>query len=117
MLLRCPICAKALIKVEKRYACSNSHSFDIAKQGYINLLLCEQKKTNQPGDNKEMVKSRLQFLNKHHYLPVANMLNSLIKKNVQISQQNPIHIADLGCGVGYYLCLLKEHLSQLTPKT
>lgn len=108
----CPVCETTLVKYDKHYACENAHSFDIARQGYVNLLLSHQKKTLQPGDNKEMVKSRLRFLHQDHYLPLAKMLNSLVEKNLDFSIQGNIQIADLGCGVGYYVSLLKASLSQ-----
>ncbi len=88
----------------------------MAKQGYINLLLCDMKKTLNPGDNKEMVKSRLDFLNNSHYLLVADGLNRFIEKNLLTSLSHSAQIADLGCGVGYYLRLLKAHLSQNCDK-
>lgn len=110
-VLICPVCKHPLIKIEKRFACANNHSFDMAKQGYINLLLCDKKKSLNPGDNKEMVQSRLSFLNNQHYLPVANALNTFIEKNLTLTAQH--HIADLGCGVGYYLQILKSHLSKV----
>lgn len=88
----------------------------MAKQGYINLLLCDIKKTLNPGDNKEMVKSRLDFLNNKHYFRVADALNRFIEKNLLTSISQTIQIADLGCGVGYYLRLLKAHLSQNCDK-
>ena len=37
-MLRCPVCKFQLHLREKSLACDNRHSFDIAKQGYVNLL-------------------------------------------------------------------------------
>ena len=37
--LRCPVCAGALEKRAGAYLCPKNHSFDIAKSGYVNLLL------------------------------------------------------------------------------
>jgi 23S rRNA (guanine745-N1)-methyltransferase len=115
-VLICPVCKNLLLKIDKRYVCNNNHSFDIAKQGYINLLLSEQKKSLHPGDNKEMVKSRWQFLNQGYYFPIANQLNHLIEKNLHCLSHENIQIADLGCGIGYYLGALKVALSQKINK-
>lgn len=38
-ILLCPVCGNELKKDEKRLFCSNAHSFDIAKEGYVNLLI------------------------------------------------------------------------------
>ena len=48
-MLRCPICQEKLEKSDRQFVCPNHHSFDIAKQGYVNLSL-KQKKNK--GDNK-----------------------------------------------------------------
>ena len=38
----CPICGKELNKAERSYVCEANHSFDIARQGYVNLLtICQ----------------------------------------------------------------------------
>ena len=36
-MLICPVCKKKLIKENKTFRCENNHSFDCAKQGYVNL--------------------------------------------------------------------------------
>lgn len=109
-VLICPVCRNPLIQYQKYYACLNKHTFDKSKQGYVNLLLANQKRTLQPGDNKEMVNSRLQFLKLGYYLPIAHALNEAIMKSIP-AQKGMHQIADIGCGVGYYLTLLKNHLA------
>jgi 23S rRNA (guanine745-N1)-methyltransferase len=37
-LLRCPICRLDLAAAAGALACRNRHSFDIAREGYVNLL-------------------------------------------------------------------------------
>lgn len=93
MLLNCPICGKPLEKIEKSARCINGHSFDYAKQGYVNLLI---KQSVDHGDNKEMVKARTAFLNSGSYSFLKDALcNEIKKEEVQT-------LADLGCGEGYY---------------
>ncbi|MCQ2385623.1 MAG: methyltransferase type 11, partial [Clostridia bacterium] len=48
-----------LTKNEKTYCCPSAHSYDIARQGYVNLLT---QGAGQHGDNKEMVVARNRFL-------------------------------------------------------
>ncbi len=100
-IVACPHCDAPLIKNDKYYACANRHQFDKARQGYVNLLVVNQKKTANPGDNKEMIQSRLAFLNKDFYLGIATALQGLI------SSQS-LRILDSGCGEGYYLRSLSE---------
>lgn len=111
-ILICPVCAEPLSQYDKFYRCLNNHAFDKAKQGYVNLLLANQKNSLQPGDNKEMVSSRLAFLKQDYYLNISEALNTAIYKMISLKAENPhLHIVDLGCGVGYYLSALKKYLS------
>lgn len=93
MQLICPICNQKLTKVNQSAVCTNNHSFDYAKQGYLNLLI---KQSVDHGDNKEMVQARTQFLTSDHYRFLKDEL-------IQITQRlQPTTLADLGCGEGYY---------------
>ena len=38
-ILICPVCGEKLEKTEKSYVCPKNHSFDVARSGYVNLLL------------------------------------------------------------------------------
>lgn len=93
MLLTCPICGKPLSKIDKSAVCENKHSFDYAKQGYLNLLI---KQSVDHGDNKEMVQARTEFLNSGGY---AFLKDELVKIS---KEYNPKVLVDLGCGEGYY---------------
>lgn len=99
-MLICPVCKQQLNKEEKRYACINKHSFDIAKQGYTNLYL---KSSKNSGDNKEMVDARTSFLNCHYYDPLVNNIIHIINdKKSEV-------IIDAGCGEGYYTNKIKQN--------
>ena len=52
--------------------CENGHRFDVARQGYVNLLSPKDKRSKDPGDSKEMVYARAAFLNADFYQPVAD---------------------------------------------
>ena len=62
MELICPICGEQLHIRDKSCLCPNRHSFDIARQGYVNLLTVQQKHSLNPGDTREQVLSRRTFL-------------------------------------------------------
>ncbi|WOH38672.1 23S rRNA (guanine(745)-N(1))-methyltransferase [Thalassotalea fonticola] len=94
---RCPICQQALTLDNKSFRCANNHSFDQAKEGYVNLLPVQHKHSKDPGDNKEMVTARRTFLESGYYQPLRDRLIEL--KNQYIATGN---ILDAGCGEGYY---------------
>lgn len=97
MDLLCPLCAGPLIRQEKRYCCSAGHSFDIARQGYVNLLPVQQKHSVDPGDTREQVLSRRAFLDTQTYTPI---LEAVIHQAQKWGAQG--EILDVGCGEGYY---------------
>lgn len=103
MLITCPNCKTTLSKSINTFDCLNGHSFDISKDGAVNLLLPNQKKKLQPGDNKSMINARELFLSSGNYDFLIDSLNSIITKNgILISNLNSTSLVDLGCGTGYY---------------
>lgn len=101
MILTCPNCSASLIINGRSLNCTSGHSFDISKAGYTNLLLPNQKKTLDPGDNKEMIKAREAFLSKGHYKFLVDQLNKLLSTQLR-SNGSKLNIVDIGCGSGYY---------------
>ena len=104
--LICPICGKELNKVEKAFVCPDRHSFDIARQGYINLLTVQQKHSLAPGDTRQQVLSRRTFLEAGFYAPIAQALIAAAQKYSAGGE-----ILDIGCGEGYYSSLLADALN------
>ena len=105
-IYKCPVCHEPLERHEKAYACGNRHTFDIAREGYVNLLLAHQKGSKQPGDSREMVDSRSSFLAKGHYGLLADRIGELLKRFLPPQ----VRILDAGCGEGYFLSRLRpEH--------
>ena len=88
--------------------CVNRHCFDFDRKGALNLLPVQFKKSLAPGDSKEMVLARQQFLNSGAYQPIAEKLCHLLKQ----SAANPAVVLDAGCGEGYYTAFVAQHYPQ-----
>jgi 23S rRNA (guanine745-N1)-methyltransferase len=86
--------------------CDKGHNFDIARQGYVNLLSAQDKRSKNPGDSKAMVAARRDFLDAGYYQPLADSVSALLE--TQLDQQSLL--VDAGCGEGYYLRQLARHL-------
>lgn len=99
---QCPICQSAMTKVDNSLKCESNHQFDFAKEGYVNLLPVQFKKSLHPGDDKEMVLARRRFLELGHYDFLRQHLLTLI------TELSPKSLIDLGCGEGYYTGLIAE---------
>lgn len=91
MIIACPVCKKPLHKEDNCYKCENRHSFDIAREGYLNLNL---RNSHNTGDNQDMIKARKNFLEKGYYDFLKNKVNECLNKDDSL--------VDLACGEGYY---------------
>jgi len=113
-LLLCPVCKEKLIKdvSNKIYKCDNNHTYDIAKEGYINLLISNQKRSKNPGDSKDMVLARIEFLSKGYYEVLSDKINEMIVECLGKDNIDKFNIMDLGCGEGYYLTNLKNYMDK-----
>ncbi len=107
----CPKCSELLYLFGCQWRCVNNHTYDCAKEGYVNLLLAQHKKSKEPGDNKDMVNARRQFLSAGHYAPLATAIGTALKAH--LTAKSSVHIHDVGCGEGYYL----DSLSPLWDNT
>ncbi|CAH9057795.1 23S rRNA (guanine(745)-N(1))-methyltransferase [Pseudoalteromonas holothuriae] len=96
LLYQCPLCAQALVQHNQSLCCENHHQFDFAKEGYINLLPVQHKKSKQPGDNLPMVQARRAFFATDHYVFLQQAIVELI------ASYKPNTVLDLGCGEGFY---------------
>lgn len=105
MDLLCPICGAPLAKGERALVCLSHHSFDIARQGYVNLLPVQQKHSQDPGDTREQVLSRRAFLDTGTYAPI---LEALIEAAREYGASG--ELLDVGCGEGYYCAGLSQAL-------
>lgn len=97
--LACPLDGAPLARDGGSWRCPDGHCFDIAGQGYANLLPVQQKRSRDPGDSKEMVAARRRFLNAGHYRPIAAAVAGAALADLPADAS----CLDAGCGEGYYL--------------
>ena len=107
ILLRCPICHELLSVRDGSVACANNHQFDRARQGYLNLLPSNKKRSKQPGDDQAMVAARARFLNHGYYQSVVQTLLEVLQSFGTSGQ----YVLDAGCGEGYYTSNLRAQLA------
>lgn len=99
--LACPLDGTPLHCTGSAWTCTSGHSFDIASQGYTNLLPVQHKRSRDPGDSKEMVAARRRFLTAGFYQPIAAGVNRAVLADLPADAS--ISCLDAGCGEGYYL--------------
>lgn len=109
----CPVCSAELEAIDRRYACVNGHSFDRAREGYVNLLLTRHKKSADPGDNSSMIQARREFLSAGHYGFLAERIAERIGQHGVARPR----VLDAGCGEGYYLDRIRRLLNKDSEQT
>ena len=100
-MLICPVCGGVLEKAQNMMRCAQGHCFDIAKEGYVNLLR-SSKNGDKIGDDKLSARSRRDFLNKGYYQPLQAAL-------VELFADRAGNVVDICCGEGYYTAALGEN--------
>ncbi|MDH2603060.1 methyltransferase domain-containing protein [Acinetobacter baumannii] len=104
--LMCPVCRQRLELVSKTWRCEQGHSYDIAKQGYVNLHVVQHKHSKNPGDTPESVDARRAFLQGGYYQPLQQAVVHLLK------QLKAKTVLDIGCGEGYYTSAMQQVVEQ-----
>ena len=106
-LLACPVCGRGFTLRPPALRCASGHSFDIARQGYVNLLPGGAR----PGtaDTAEMVAARQAFLAAGHYAPLADAIAGLAAATVPAGPRPCV--LDAGSGPGYYLAAVLDRLA------
>lgn len=101
IFFNCPLDGRPLTRAGGAWRCESGHCYDVAREGYVNLLPVQNKKSRDPGDSKEMVAARRRFLQEGHYRPIADATARAVLAD--IAEGSPTAILDAGCGEGYYL--------------
>lgn len=96
MSYSCPLCHAPLSRGDNHYSCPQRHQFDLAKEGYVNLLPVQFKRSRDPGDSAEMMQARRAFLDAGHYQPLREAIAERLRHYA------PADLLDIGCGEGYY---------------
>ena len=102
----CPICQENLALVESSLKCSNRHSFDLAKFGYVNLAPQIKQSANY---DKENFQNRQEILEAGFYQAILEVISDLL-----VTKPSAKTVLDIGCGEGFYSRKLQESHSDKT---
>ena len=101
--VRCSVCGDPVEFDGRTVRCVRRHAFDLAKQGYVNLL--HAKVTAGTADTAEMVAARAEFLGAGHYGGLAD----LVAGEAAVLTRSGL-VVDAGAGTGYYLAHVLDRL-------
>ncbi|WP_343074517.1 putative RNA methyltransferase [Nakamurella aerolata] len=104
-VFRCPVCDGAFSpRAGRTLACPLGHALDVAREGYVNLVTAQAKKSKDPGYNVQLMQSRHAFFGTGGYEPAARAIAELMSTALPAGGR----VLDAGCGEGYYLRVLRE---------
>lgn len=110
--LRCPVCHGELATTASALSCARGHTFDIARQGYVNLL---SGPAPAGAETTEMVTARAELLGADHFAPLASALAEASAGAVTAIGHGPPDspglVVDAGAGTGYYLAAVLDALA------
>jgi 23S rRNA (guanine745-N1)-methyltransferase len=104
-LLRCPLCKSGFTAAAGALFCRNGHTFDLARQGYVNLLQSRRRRPAAGGDSPAQLRRRAEFLDASH----LDTLTTTIVARVERS--SPERILDAGSGTGHHLARIAARLT------
>lgn len=100
-LLRCPHCAQPLRREERTWRCPSGHAFDVARQGYVNLLAG---RSAHRGDTPEMLDARAA-------VHAAGVLDALTVALVEAcADAADGALVEVGAGTGHHLAAVSAAL-------
>jgi len=100
--LACPVrsCHQPLRRLARAWTCSNGHSFDVARSGYVNLLQPQDRRSRDAGDSAAAVDARSRLLAGGHGTAVVD---AFVTRAAALSPDAGDVVIDLGCGGGEVL--------------
>lgn len=91
--LRCPVCQRRLAAGAGTLRCDAGHSFDLARQGYVNLLTGP---APRGAETPQMVAARAEIFEAGHLAPVSAAIVAALPERVGL-------MVDIGAGTGHHL--------------
>ena len=105
-LLRCPLCKSGFTAAAGALVCQNGHSFDLAREGSVNLLSSRSRRPAAGGDSAAQLRHRAEFLDAGH----LDAVGATIAAHVEEAADPARHILDAGSGTGHHLARIAERL-------
>lgn len=124
-LLRCPVCGADMEHDAHSLRCDRRHTFDIARQGYVDLLPAGHGRHTIEGDTREMIDARARVLEAALFEPLAACVAAIASASLARTAalrastgdaDTTSVILDCGCGTGYYLGRIADHAANAASR-
>jgi 23S rRNA (guanine745-N1)-methyltransferase len=101
--LRCPVDRARFVRHDRTLRCEAGHAFDLARQGYVNLLRGRDPGT---GDGAAMVAARERVLGAGRFAAISDALADA----VALGAAPDGLVVDVGAGTGHHLAVVLDRL-------
>ncbi len=106
-LFSCPICSSGMeLRDKSQLVCSNHHSFDLSRHGYVNLA--PQAHTTKY--DKALFEARKTIIESGFFNDLLNYITETV--SAQLASRKEGVIVDAGCGEGSHLAMLLSQLAE-----
>lgn len=106
-LFSCPVCSERMELVNSsQLICRENHSFDLSRQGYINLA----QQAHVTKYDQALFEARKKVIDSGFFNPLLDCVTELISVQVK-DKVNPV-IVDAGCGEGSHLSAILSNLGE-----
>jgi 23S rRNA (guanine745-N1)-methyltransferase len=100
-LLRCPVGRLDLAATADTLVCRNSHRFDFAREGYVNLLRGHSRRLPAGGgDSRAQLQRRATFLEAGYFHAIAATMMRHVQQAAAKLTSGHWHVLDAGFGTG-----------------
>ncbi|MFY4776388.1 putative RNA methyltransferase [Metabacillus sp. RGM 3146] len=111
-IFQCPVCSRDMhIQELRSMVCTQNHFFDLAKQGYLNLIT-HSLKTKY---DKHLFESRKRIADSGFFDPLTSELSEMLNGHFN-SNPDEIKMLDAGSGEGSHLSSIQKKLFDKTGK-
>jgi 23S rRNA (guanine745-N1)-methyltransferase len=111
-LLRCPLCKFELTAAAGALVCRNRHSFDLAREGYVNLLRSRRRRPAMGGDGATQLRHRAEFLDAGYLDGITTTIAERFAQPNAQPQLGRWCILDAGSGTGHHLARIAAALAR-----
>ena len=106
-LFSCPVCSAGMELVDSsQLICMENHSFDLSKQGYVNLA----QQAHVTKYDQALFEARKTVIDSGFFNPLLDYVTELISVQVR-GEVDPV-IVDAGCGEGSHLSAILSNLKE-----
>ena len=91
--------------------CRNRHAFDLAREGYVNLLRGRGRRAAAGGDSHEQLRHRTAFLEAGHFDAITTTIVGHVERSSTKPPFGQWCVLDAGSGTGHHLARIAAVLS------